>query len=332
MRPLFLILSFLLLTSQWVVAFEGNDDNVVRDYYVELYKTQPYVLDFENTFSNTADRHDYKKLREYLNRKKEIERVLQMAGDEFYYGLSFSRMFAEDYIESLEEDLRFRQDGDLILLRINSAMPNMHFNGEYKVSYIQSEILPAIKKKYTQSAIRDSINQVFYTRIQENLERVQYDIFLCEQALNTALSPEFQQQNFRIWISLTFSMLIAVLLCVFFFIIFRRSDKSLAKLLLNDTGLQFITIFVLIIAIILFGILNILQGSELAAILSGISGYILGKGGQAVTGKHLPENKANIQTENIGYPQSSTQAVITEPIPEEQEKEGEDKYFPGENF
>lgn len=49
------------------------------------------------------------------------------------------------------------------------------------------------------------------------------------------------------------------------------------RLLLGNNGLQFITIFVLIIAIILFGILGVIDDTELAAILSGISGYVLGK-------------------------------------------------------
>jgi hypothetical protein len=42
-------------------------------------------------------------------------------------------------------------------------------------------------------------------------------------------------------------------------------------------GLQFITLFSLIIAIILFGVMNILEGRELAALLGGLSGYILGR-------------------------------------------------------
>ncbi len=328
----YLILVFLCI-SQWTWAIEGNDDNVTRDYYVQLYQTQRYRSDFDQLFGNSSDRHDYKKLREYLNRKKEIERVLRMAGDDYYYGLSFSRMFAEDYVQSLEDELATRSPEDKILLRINSEMPNMHYNGEYTVTFVQSDLLPAIKEKYRQAIVKDSINQGFYTLIQKNLEAVQDDIFLCEQALNTALSPEFQQQNFRIWISLTFSGLIAVLLCLFFFIIYRRSDKSLARNLLSETGLQFITIFVLIIAIILFGILNILGGSELAAILSGISGYILGKGGQMIlAGKTKQEDTPDIPPENIEPSQPSAQAVVTEPMPEEQEKEGEGKYFPSESM
>jgi hypothetical protein len=37
-------------------------------------------------------------------------------------------------------------------------------------------------------------------------------------------------------------------------------------------------LFFLVIAIILFGILRILEGKELSALLGGLSGYILGRG------------------------------------------------------
>jgi hypothetical protein len=43
--------------------------------------------------------------------------------------------------------------------------------------------------------------------------------------------------------------------------------------------------FVLIIAVILFGILGVLEAKELTAILSGVSGYILGKGAKPIMSK-----------------------------------------------
>src|SRR6476620_2525461 len=45
----------------------------------------------------------------------------------------------------------------------------------------------------------------------------------------------------------------------------------------GETGIQFLTLFSVVIAIILFGIINILEGKELAALLGGLSGYILGR-------------------------------------------------------
>lgn len=311
-----------------VLAIEGNDDNVTRDYYVQLYKSTPYIPDFETTFVNSSDRADYVKLRNYLNRKREIERVLRMAGDEYYYGLSFSRLYAEDYVQSFKDEMLVREPESKIFIRLNSSMPNIKYNGEYTVAYVLSDILPAIESRYKEAIEKDSINQFSYTRIQESLEGVQYDIFQCEQALNASLSPEFQQQTFRIWTSMTFSILIAILLFIFFFIMYRRSDRTLARNLLSETGLQFITIFVLIIAIILFGILNILGGSELAAILSGISGYILGKGGQVV--QNLSQHKeVGKEAENGTEKDVKKEVVLSNDL---QDEPCENKYFFGEDM
>jgi hypothetical protein len=44
----------------------------------------------------------------------------------------------------------------------------------------------------------------------------------------------------------------------------------------GQAGIQFVTLFSFVIAIILFGIIDILEGKELAALLGGLSGYILG--------------------------------------------------------
>ena len=50
-----------------------------------------------------------------------------------------------------------------------------------------------------------------------------------------------------------------------------------SEVFINQQGLQFITLFSLVIAIILFGVLKILQAKELSALLGAISGYVLGR-------------------------------------------------------
>jgi hypothetical protein len=111
-----------------------------------------------------------------------------------------------------------------------------------------------------------------------------------------------------------------------------------SKSLISSSGLQFITVFILIIAIILFGILKVLGGSELAAILSGISGYILGKGGVGITEKantpDIPtkEDTSIFQTDTID--EISGFVVAEEPGGKEEDnrkKEEDDKFFPGVN-
>jgi uncharacterized membrane protein len=313
---------FLVWITCTASAFEGNDDNVTRDYYVQLYKTQDYVPDFDQLFPLDTDKRDYKKLREYLNGKEEILRILRMAGDEYYYGLSYSKLYANDYVQSLEDELKMYNPNDKILLRINSVRPNFSYSGEYPIGFIETDILPTIKERYIESERRDSANQIIYMQIQRNVEVLRQDIFKAEQAIFASLSPEFRDQDFRIWISLTFSGLIAVILFAFFTIIYRRSDSSLYKQLLSSSGLQFITVFVLIIAIILFGILKVLGGSELAAILSGISGYILGKGGGTVA-ETLVQKKGNEK------PAAEQEDLFAEKEPEEDDRSCDEKFFPG---
>lgn len=288
------ILLLLFLIPSCAFALDGNDDNILGDYYVQLYKSQEYFPDFSQKFSSSADKSNYKKLRGYLNNKEEICRILRMAGDEYYYGLSYSKLYATDYIQGLQDEVLTHSKKDIISLRINSIRPSFNYNGNFKVAYIDSVILPTIKLRYEEEEKRDSINQIAYIQIQKNIEAIKQDIFQAEQAIFQSLSPETRDQDFRMWVSLTFSGLIAILLFSFFWIIYKRSDKSLAKAMLTDSGLQFITVFILIIAIILFGILSVIGGSELAAILSGISGYILGKGGQGFTDILKKENEQDV--------------------------------------
>jgi hypothetical protein len=125
----------------------------------------------------------------------------------------------------------------------------------------------------------DSVSEV----VTASIETINDDLRRAETAIDNALAPEYQSQKFREWVSAFFALLIGLMIFLFFGTIYKKSGEGIGTLLLSDGGLQFVTIFVLIIAIILFGILNILEGRELAAILSGIAGYILGRGAQTRT-------------------------------------------------
>jgi uncharacterized integral membrane protein len=71
---------------------------------------------------------------------------------------------------------------------------------------------------------------------------------------------------------------LAVIVVIIFFFRLANNDSVRLALFQNDSGLQFVTLFSIVIAIILFGVLRILEGRELAALLGGLSGYILGRG------------------------------------------------------
>ena len=94
-----------------------------------------------------------------------------------------------------------------------------------------------------------------------------------QQKIASLLNPE---QSFKRTMSVTFAILIAFVI-VGFFIIAGLDQQIRQAIFSGQAGIQFLTLFSLVIAIILFGITGILEGKELAALLGGLSGYILGK-------------------------------------------------------
>jgi hypothetical protein len=84
------------------------------------------------------------------------------------------------------------------------------------------------------------------------------------------------QNSFRLSISVAFTILVAVVIIGFYFIAWKK--EALAhNIFSGEKGIQFITLFLIIISIILFGIMGTLESRELSALLGALSGYILGK-------------------------------------------------------
>jgi hypothetical protein len=107
-------------------------------------------------------------------------------------------------------------------------------------------------------------------------------------AINHLLLATNVDNKFKTDISLTFAVLVGLVIVGFFAVALK--EESIRKTIFaNDSGLQFVTLFSLVIAIILFGVINILEGKELAALLGGLSGYILGRG--ANLHRTSPENE-----------------------------------------
>jgi len=98
-----------------------------------------------------------------------------------------------------------------------------------------------------------------------------------EQRISELIDIEKPRQKFKTTMSAVFAALVALVI-VGFFIVSWRDDTVRRAIFSGQSGIQFITLFSLVIAIILFGITGILQDKELAALLGGLSGYILGRG------------------------------------------------------
>ncbi len=115
------------------------------------------------------------------------------------------------------------------------------------------------------SELRQSIRKK-----QENLDKINDQIAQLIDVSDADLS-------FRLRISVMFAALVFIVILGFFLII-RSNDNIIFEIFSKDSGIQFITLFSIVIAIILFGITGVLEGKELAALLAGLSGYILGRG------------------------------------------------------
>lgn len=112
--------------------------------------------------------------------------------------------------------------------------------------------------------------------LQSTLKTKEQDLFDVDNKISDALSRDVVAQNFKSQISLYFALLVGFMILCFFGVAFY--DQSVRITIFSgQAGIQFVTLFSLIIAIILFGITGILEDKELAALLGGLSGYILGR-------------------------------------------------------
>jgi hypothetical protein len=117
------------------------------------------------------------------------------------------------------------------------------------------------------------------------------DLLTCVQAAISQLnSPD---QLFKKTMSQWFAALIGAVILGFFTLAVR--DKRIGFAIFSgETGLQFLTLFSLVIAIILFGITSILEGKELSALLGGLSGYILGRTGSKTANGSQAASSGNL--------------------------------------
>lgn len=148
------------------------------------------------------------------------------------------------------------------------------FYGNRKITDL-TVITERVRKKVRAVKTDDKLLTALY----QSRDNIDKDLTKAKERIDRFYGELYDEGKFRLWITCIFSCCVGALLLFFFIFISRNSESNIVKdFLSTGNGLQFITLFCLIIAIILFGVLGVLEGRELAAILSGISGYILGKG------------------------------------------------------
>lgn len=254
---------------------------------LDMYKETQVKQDFETRFNTNDRKESFKYLREYLAEKENLLANLNNVATSYTMDMSaYIKLIDKRILWLKNAQKKLTKEGTITLTAYDIEIPggyllpqlrnekdNLSFNRSYTSEEL-TDIITSFEDAKREFNAFKSIKEC----LQKNIEVVKQDIYLCRQQIDSTLAPEYKKQSFVTNISICFTVIIAILLIAFFLIVYLKSDASLSKDLLSGYGLQFITLFVLIIAVILFGILGILQSSELAAILSGISGYILGKG------------------------------------------------------
>jgi len=110
----------------------------------------------------------------------------------------------------------------------------------------------------------------------DDLDAKQAALVDLEDRIGSSLNVGDKQYVYRTLVSGIFAIIVFYLVSRFFGVIQEDEDVK-KKIFAGDAGIQFITLFSIVIAVILFGILEILGANELSALLGGLSGYILGK-------------------------------------------------------
>jgi asparagine N-glycosylation enzyme membrane subunit Stt3 len=112
-------------------------------------------------------------------------------------------------------------------------------------------------------------------RATEHLQYLQGRLQLVDSKIASMLMIESRHFDYKKSVSIIFAGMVLLVISGFFAV--TVIEKKAGEIFSNQSGLQFITLFSLVISIILFGVLGILEGRELAALLGAISGYVLGR-------------------------------------------------------
>jgi hypothetical protein len=170
------------------------------------------------------------------------------------------------------------------ILYLNNELDTHKKNGgkdKNKLKYLQDRIdeyqgyIDSSKKTIGQYTDINVLKKNLATD-KSSLDKKRMEKERVENAIDSLFNYETAKQDFNKSISMLFAGLVAIVILGFFFIAYV-DDKVRQAVFSGQSGIQFITLFSLVIAIILFGIMGVLEGKELSALLGGLSGYILGR-------------------------------------------------------
>lgn len=195
----------------------------------------------------------------------------------------------EKLITELRSKIDARKNPDP---QMDSQLRELERKEEGISSYLDSlkQRLDAEKQRQAQASARRQQQQDLYKALNTDIEadraraqRLVQELgdelikqSVLEDDLNDLLKTETQRNDFKTKIALAFTALVFLVILGFFGLSWK--DEMVRRAIFSgESGIQFLTLFSVVIAIILFGITGILESKELSALLGGLSGYILGR-------------------------------------------------------
>jgi hypothetical protein len=169
-------------------------------------------------------------------------------------------------VEQAKGELANLQQG---LKTIKPKQPTDTENAPADTSDVVKERITTLE---TQIKNSDANNKILADKEKE-LAAGKAELECLQEKIRSLLTPE---QDFKLTMSIYFAILVGMVILGFF--VMAGLDMTVRRAIFSGAqGIQFLTLFSIVIAIILFGITGILQDKELAALLGGLSGYILGR-------------------------------------------------------
>ncbi len=196
-----------------------------------------------------------------------------------YEHIARRRDALQESIGKLTDRLNALRDIKMSLSQL--SMVDRGMQAEIKRYIAETEIVVGLgqDQAYNPSAL-DTLTR----STEKTIQRQRQELKDIDSEIGTRLNIEAQAQKFKQTISKYFSYVVGAVIVLFFAVAFSDSEVR-RRIFTGQSGIQFITLFSLVIAIILFGITGVLEGKELSALLGGIAGYILGKSGTAAPSK-----------------------------------------------
>jgi len=301
MRACILSIAVLAIVSVSASAQVGITNDM-------LFQPDSIPALFGSRAQDFANRKNIADLQQFLSERQELleeQTDLQIAITNRLRRLDSILVYSTT-ARDLQEAERYMPSGAKVI-RIDDPRDRSFF--EYLLrDTIVGRVLPIERVQPVIDGLKEELRKVdegerqahvALARVKLNVRNLQFDIDRAQSAFTQNISVDIAQQAFKSQMSLIYACLVGFLiLTVFATIIFSR-NRDLVQTLMSEFGLQFVTLFVLIIAVILFGILGILEGKELAAILAGISGYILGRGA-TIAQARTSEGRAESSEGDVG--------------------------------